>query len=731
MSGELRALRKRAAGWLRVALGLLLAATALVGPQARADPTAASAPAAQAPIPVADLLTRAQSDHELGQRALRRAAAPNPDLQLAPALDDLVRAVGRLEQALDIAELPHLPATRLRSLQRQWDFEAHRFEGWQSELRRASAAYVEDASTLAQRRGDWQATASALAAQGLPGSLVDRVAATTTELGSAEQALSGPLARLIALGQRADAVDARIQGGRDAIAEALADSNRRLLQVNAPPLWDLSPASGDWGAEFAAMRSGIGGEFRFAEAYRGGGGGAAWVLVPLALLLALGLERARENWRASEAKSAHEAADHVLARPLSAWLLFAMVLALTAGRNAPVLVHGAALLLALAAALRMLPLRALSVFRKWIFVAAGLFALNRLALLAQASSNLYRLLEFGLSLAALLATLWLLRLSRGGGRGARAVRALAWCALGLLAVAAAANVRGDALLAEMLTNGVFDASAMALLLGSGVHVGVACVQWLLGLRRVAGSGFVRAHAAELETLATRVLALAGSAGWLAYTLQGFNVLQPAWDAVVALLTHQVGVGEISLSLGQVLIFCISVLLTHWSAQVVRLLLRDHLLDGMALPHGVGNSIASLSYSGTLLLGLLMALSAAGFKVSQLLLVLSALGVGIGLGLQNLVNNLVSGLVLMIERPFQQGDVIEASGTLGRARSIGMRATIVRSFDGADIVVPNAMLVSESVTNWTPLDPGRRLELTVGAADDSDPAAVRALLEAAV
>ncbi|MDE2456487.1 MAG: hypothetical protein KGL43_23110, partial [Burkholderiales bacterium] len=144
MSGELRALRKRAAGWLRVALGLLLAATALVGPQARADPTAASAPAAQAPIPVADLLTRAQSDHELGQRALRRAAAPNPDLQLAPALDDLVRAVGRLEQALDIAELPHLPATRLRSLQRQWDFEAHRFEGWQSELRRASAAYVED-----------------------------------------------------------------------------------------------------------------------------------------------------------------------------------------------------------------------------------------------------------------------------------------------------------------------------------------------------------------------------------------------------------------------------------------------------------------------------------------------------------------------------------------------------------------------------------------------------------
>ena len=128
---------------------------------------------------------------------------------------------------------------------------------------------------------------------------------------------------------------------------------------------------------------------------------------------------------------------------------------------------------------------------------------------------------------------------------------------------------------------------------------------------------------------------------------------------------------------------------------------------------------------------LVALSAAGFKVSQLVIVFSALGVGIGFGLQGVVNNFVSGLILMFERPIQPGDVIDVAGISGSVREIGMRATTIRRFDGADVIVPNGMLVAERVTNWTLRDRIARIEIAVGVAYGSDVDRVAALLEQAV
>jgi small-conductance mechanosensitive channel len=128
-----------------------------------------------------------------------------------------------------------------------------------------------------------------------------------------------------------------------------------------------------------------------------------------------------------------------------------------------------------------------------------------------------------------------------------------------------------------------------------------------------------------------------------------------------------------------------------------------------------------------LLGLLVALAAAGFEVSQLALVIGALGVGIGLGLQNVVNNFVSGLILMFERPIQPGDVVEVSGTSGKVREIGMRATTLSTFEGADVVVPNGVLLNEKLINWTLSDMDRRIDVNVGVAYGNDPKHVLELL----
>ena len=160
---------------------------------------------------------------------------------------------------------------------------------------------------------------------------------------------------------------------------------------------------------------------------------------------------------------------------------------------------------------------------------------------------------------------------------------------------------------------------------------------------------------------------------------------------------------------------------------MRGVLSEDVLPRMSLPRGVANSASTMTYYLLLMLGLMVALAAAGFEVSQLALVLGALSVGIGFGLQTVVNNFVSGLILMFERPIQPGDTVELSGTVGTVRDIGMRATTFTTFEGADVVVPNGMLLSEKLINWTLSTNTRRIDIPVGVAYGSDPERVRALL----
>jgi small-conductance mechanosensitive channel len=127
-------------------------------------------------------------------------------------------------------------------------------------------------------------------------------------------------------------------------------------------------------------------------------------------------------------------------------------------------------------------------------------------------------------------------------------------------------------------------------------------------------------------------------------------------------------------------------------------------------------------------GFLIAVAAAGIPLSNFAIILGALGVGIGFGLQNVVNNFVSGLILAFERPIQIGDTVEVGPLLGEVRQIGIRASTVRTFDGAEVIVPNGDLISAQVVNWTLSDQRRRIRLPVGVAYGTDPQRVIDLLQ---
>jgi small-conductance mechanosensitive channel len=225
----------------------------------------------------------------------------------------------------------------------------------------------------------------------------------------------------------------------------------------------------------------------------------------------------------------------------------------------------------------------------------------------------------------------------------------------------------------------------------------------------------------------RLVRLSAIAVWLIIALDAFRMLRPVTEVARSFLTYPLEAGHISITMGSILLFGFSVWVAFWIARSIRVVLQDEVLPKMALPRGVSNSISTLSYYALVTVGLLVALAAAGFETSQFAIVFGALGVGIGFGLQNVVNNFVSGLILMFERPIQPGDVVEVSGTSGKVRDIGMRATTLTTFDGADVIVPNGTLLSEKLINWTLSDMNRRIDVDVGVAYGSEPRQVMELL----
>jgi len=119
----------------------------------------------------------------------------------------------------------------------------------------------------------------------------------------------------------------------------------------------------------------------------------------------------------------------------------------------------------------------------------------------------------------------------------------------------------------------------------------------------------------------------------------------------------------------------------------------------------------------------------GIDLNRFTILAGAFGVGVGFGMQNVINNFVSGLILLFERPVQVGDTVQIGDLLGDIRRIGIRSSTIRTWEGAEVIVPNGNLTSDLVTNWTLSDRMRRIDLPVGVAYGSDPGKVLELLSA--
>jgi small-conductance mechanosensitive channel len=211
----------------------------------------------------------------------------------------------------------------------------------------------------------------------------------------------------------------------------------------------------------------------------------------------------------------------------------------------------------------------------------------------------------------------------------------------------------------------------------------------------------------------------------------FPFTAPLWERLGEMIRAKLEVGGISLSLLDVLTLFIGIAVALVIARFVRFTLEEDVMTRLPVAPGAASAASRLLFYLLVTVGLLMAIAASGFELDKLTLVVSALGVGLGFGLQNVVSNFVSGIVLAFERPFQVGDLIAVEESSGRVLRIGLRSTAVRTIEGAEVIVPNSTFISDNVINWTLSDRMRRIQMPVGVAYGSEPRRVLELLREAV
>jgi small-conductance mechanosensitive channel len=216
--------------------------------------------------------------------------------------------------------------------------------------------------------------------------------------------------------------------------------------------------------------------------------------------------------------------------------------------------------------------------------------------------------------------------------------------------------------------------------------------------------------------------------WGYYFFESLSILDNMIERIGEFLSQPRSILNASFNFAQIAVFFVVIYVASFLASTIAYAasIKDQQNIGLGNKR-LGSSILLIRLA-VLTIGFLFAVAASGIPIDKITIVLGALSVGIGFGLQTIVNNLVSGVILAFEKPIQIGDTVQVGVIEGVVKDIGIRASKIKNWDGAEVIIPNGDLLAQHLTNWTLSDKKRRVELLIGVAYNSDMDLVTALIQ---
>lgn len=216
-------------------------------------------------------------------------------------------------------------------------------------------------------------------------------------------------------------------------------------------------------------------------------------------------------------------------------------------------------------------------------------------------------------------------------------------------------------------------------------------------------------------------------GWLILVTRNSYVYQEFTAPFINFISETRKIGEFAFTYEGIMVFFLILFLSGFISKIVSFLADDKRIKTSGSKSSGLGSWLLLVRIAIITAGVIIAFRSAGFPMDRLTMIISALGVGIGFGMQTLVNNLISGLIIAFEKPINIEDIVEIGTKSGKMKSIGIRSSVLSTWDGSDVIIPNGDLLDQHLVNWTMSSNKRRSEIYVGVAYGTDLALTKKLI----
>ncbi|MCK5279044.1 MAG: mechanosensitive ion channel, partial [Cyclobacteriaceae bacterium] len=619
------------------------------------------------PIPLANIGTETETTLSKIREIREKIKPANSELEVDTLIPQKLEIVEKLKKDLDLKEIEEINLRQAENLKNDINQIRIQLEGWRSSMTKKTEEINALKMDLGEHRTKWDKTQKLEREEKLPQQVTERIQTNLKEINALNKDLTKRNNALLTKQDELTGALIFLDEVLNKITKTEQSYRTQIFSIDSPPIWQMFSAEKDtltFEQKIQDITTRHNNDLKnFLENYRENIYYHILFFVVL-LVLSFYLKIDVAKWSDEKRDETIKSSLHVISKPFSASLLVSLLATGLFYSEAPDDVLNYYYALLVVPILTIVPGLIYSINKKYFYFVGGVFVLTLLANYFSALVVLDRLL---LLLLDVVTVVLLITLLRSRGQIKEKSPNVKWgftftimrLSIFLLSISALANGLGNTGLSKIISQG-----SLAMIYGGTIIYAAArtlssLFALIIQLDKVSRLNMIQNYSDEVKARTFQIIRWAAVIYWLYITLSGYLIFEPIYDWFEGLITRE-WVKESNITIGSFLAFFITLWISFLISRFIRFILQDEILTHFEMPRGVPGAISLLVKLVLIATGFILAFEAAGIKMSNITIIFGALGVGIGFGLQNIFNNLISGLILAFERPIQSGDIIQIS-----------------------------------------------------------------------